>query len=72
MDRATMLARYPFMAQQIASTPAQLLPDYGGLSIGEKAMAVNRLVGALARTGLAIVFAALALALVVYLLVKLA
>jgi hypothetical protein len=75
MDRATTVRRYPFMAMQIDGMAPQSLPDYGGPSAAElqkwRAGEMNRLVGALARTGLAIVFAAVALAIMVVIMIAL-
>jgi len=69
MDRATTIARYPFMAPMIASEPPQLLPDYAGPSTGDQFMYANRLIGALARAGLAIIFAGIALTILIVIIV---
>lgn len=73
MDRATTTARYPMMEAIIAGDPRapdtlhRVLNPTGA----DKAAAAVGLLGKLATSGLAIIFAGLALALLIFLLVKL-
>jgi len=64
-----MLQRYPAMRAIVAQSPKGDLPYYAGPTRSEQFFELNRIVGALARSGLAIIFAGLALVILVAIIV---